>query len=120
MTGVRHFAAATRVMGQTRVGDATTGICRAVDGETSTTMGAGIEVLENTRLPWTVTYDEILFIKEGTMTVHADGHAHACVEGDIVWLPAGTSLIYDAPGRCAYFYALYPVDWARQQGVEEP
>lgn len=33
---------------------------------------------------------------------------------------SGTSLIYDAPGRCAYFYALYPVDWASRQGVEEP
>ena len=120
MNEVRHFPAAGRRLGTTRVGEATTSICRAVDAETSTTLGAGIEILENVRLPWTVTYDEVLFIKEGAMTVHAGGRAIACAEGDIVWLPAGTSLVYDAPERCAYFYALYPVDWASLQGVEEP
>jgi hypothetical protein len=41
--------------------------------------------------------------------------------GDIVWLPEGCTLDYDMTGRrCAYFYALYPFDWAERNGMAEP
>jgi ethanolamine utilization protein EutQ (cupin superfamily) len=44
-----------------------------------------------------------------------------CHVGDIVWLPEGCTLDYDITGRrCAYFYALYPFDWAKRNGMEEP
>jgi ethanolamine utilization protein EutQ len=38
-----------------------------------------------------------------------------------VWLPEGCTLDYDMTGRrCAYFYALYPFDWAARNGMAEP
>jgi ethanolamine utilization protein EutQ len=97
-----------------------TSIARVINGSVSKHMGAGIEYLENVTIDWTVTYDEVLFILEGPLTVvFADG-SHECDVGDIVWLPEGTSLKYVAKGRAAYFYALYPVDWAAKQGISEP
>jgi ethanolamine utilization protein EutQ (cupin superfamily) len=120
MAMVVHFKARDLVYTRTDVEGNYTTICRAVTNKISSSMGAGIETLENVKIEWTVTYDEILFIKDGSLTIRADGEAHECVEGDIVWLPKGTTLVYDAPEACTYFYALYPVDWAKQQGISEP
>jgi ethanolamine utilization protein EutQ len=98
-----------------------TRIARVINRTNSTHMGAGIEVLDKVSISWTVTYDEVLFIHEGEMTIATGDERWTCRPGDIVWLPSGTSLDYDASrGRCAYFYALYPVDWAKRQGIEEP
>lgn len=98
----------------------TTAIARVIDSSVSNTIGGGIEYIDDATIDWTVTYDEILFVMEGDLTVAFDDGEHACGPGDIVWLPAGTHLKYIAKGRVAYFYALYPVDWAAQQGTVEP
>ncbi|MBX3569614.1 MAG: AraC family ligand binding domain-containing protein [Rhizobiaceae bacterium] len=98
----------------------TTSIARVVHAGFSRHMGAGVEYLENVTIDWTVTYDEILFIKEGRLTLRFDDGEHECEAGDIVWLPEGTHLQYVARERAGYFYALYPVDWAARQGTVEP
>ena len=120
MTKAIHFKAGELRYKQTDVDGAHTTICRAITSGISNTIGAGVETLENTKIHWTVTYDEVLFIKQGRVTIRTDGENHVCTEGDIVWLPSGTTLVYDAPESCTYFYALYPVDWANRQGVSEP
>ena len=98
----------------------TTSIARVINSSISRHMGGGIEYLENVTIDWTVTYDEVLFVHQGALTVEFDGERHDCTVGDIVWLPSGTSLRYIAKERCGYFYALYPVDWAARQGASEP
>ena len=97
-----------------------TAIAREINPALSRTIGAGIEYLENTTIDWTVTYDEVLFIHEGRLTIESGGERHECGPGDIVWLPEGTALKYIADERVGYFYALYPVDWATRQGTVEP
>lgn len=98
----------------------TTSIARVVNASISRHMGGGIEYLENVTIDWTVTYDEILFIFEGTLTLEFDDGRHECTPGDIVWLPEGTHLRYIARERAGYFYALHPADWAARQGTVEP
>ncbi|MEP7240314.1 MAG: cupin domain-containing protein [Devosia sp.] len=98
----------------------TTSISRVITGAFSENMGGGIEYLENTTIDWTVTYDEILFIFEGQLTVEFESGSHVCEAGDIVWLPKGTHLKYIAREKAGYFYVLYPVDWAARQGISEP
>lgn len=99
----------------------TTRIARVINAAISSHIGAGIEVLEKVSIEWTVTYDEVIFVHEGEMTIDTGGERWRCRPGDIVWLPKGTTLTYDAStGRCAYFYALHPVDWAQRQGIAEP
>lgn len=99
---------------------ATSSIARVINAEISQTMGGGLEYLENATIDWTVTYDEVLFIHEGTLTIELDDGRHECKPGDIVWLPNGTRLKYIATERTGYFYALYPFDWAARQGTVEP
>jgi ethanolamine utilization protein EutQ len=83
-------------------------------------MGAGVERLEKVSFEWTVSYDEILFIKEGSMIIRSFGSEYRCSPDDIMWIPNGTTLVYEVPDVCTYFYALFPVDWAKRQGVKEP
>jgi ethanolamine utilization protein EutQ (cupin superfamily) len=72
-------------------------------------LGAGIGVFENCSVPWTVTYDEVLFIKEGDFTLRVGDKAFHAGPGDILWIPKNTALIYEAKGRVTFFYAVHPV-----------
>jgi ethanolamine utilization protein EutQ len=116
----RIFRAAERTLTPAVTPTGTTSIAREINPSLSRSMGAGIEYLENAAIDWTVTYDEVLFIHEGRLTIESGGERHECGLGDIVWLPEGTSLRYIARERVGYFYAVYPVDWARRQGTVEP
>ncbi len=120
MAGARVFKRAEMALKPAVTPSGNTAIARVVDASISREMGAGIEYLENVTIDWTVTYDEVLFVLEGPLTIEFDGVAHECNCGDIVWLPNGTRLKYIARGRAAYFYALHPVDWAARQGISEP
>ena len=98
-----------------------TKIARVINASNSRHMGGGLEIGENLKVHWTTLYDEILFIHEGSMIVRTDQGEFECQAGDIIWLPEGVTLDYDMIGRrCAYFYALYPFDWAARNGMKEP
>ena len=121
MTKAIHFRHGDLPWTTAKTTTGNTRIARVVNASNSKELGAGIEVLENVSIRWTVTYDEVLFIHEGQITIRSSGQTFDCGPGDIILLPNGTELEYDARnGRCAYFYALHPVDWAKQQGIAEP
>jgi ethanolamine utilization protein EutQ len=121
MSGPRVFHRNEMVLTEAVTPTGNTSIARLVNSTISNHIGAGIEYLEAVTIDWTVTYDEVLFILEGPLTLEfAEDDRHICNTGDIVWLPEGTHLKYIAAARAGYFYALYPVDWAARQGTVEP
>ena len=121
MSGARVFHRKDMVLTEAVTPTGTASIARLINNSISQHIGAGIEYLENVTIDWTVTYDEVLFILEGSLTIEfAEDECHVCSTGDIVWLPQGTHLKYIAKDRAGYFYALYPVDWAARQGTVEP
>jgi ethanolamine utilization protein EutQ len=121
MASAKHFKYAELPFIPCKTPGGETRIARVINTGLSRHIGGGLEILDGVNIRWTVTYDEILFIHEGRLTIHTGGSTFHCGAGDIIWLPNGTTLDYDASaGRCAYFYALYPADWAAQQGVVEP
>jgi len=71
-------------------------------------LGAGIGAFENCAVPWTVTYDEVLFIKEGVLTLRVGGEVFHAGEGDVLWIPRDTALVYEAAKKVVFFYAVYP------------
>ncbi|MBN33244.1 MAG: ethanolamine utilization protein EutQ [Rhodospirillaceae bacterium] len=74
----------------------------------SNKLGGGIGVFENCHIPWTVTYDEIIYGLKGTMEIHTEEGIHTVGAGDIMWLPAGTELIYVANEAAKFFFAVAP------------
>jgi ethanolamine utilization protein EutQ len=58
--------------------------------------------------PWTVTYDEALIVTKGAFTVRtADGAASARA-GEVIYLPAGTELVYQADEDTELVYVSHP------------
>jgi ethanolamine utilization protein EutQ len=74
-------------------------------------LGTGFARMTGARIPWTVTYDEVLTLIEGELTVHAGGTTHRLGPKDSIWLPSGTALIYEAKDALVH-YAVHPVSAA--------
>jgi ethanolamine utilization protein EutQ len=89
-------------------GEGGANVVAAINGAVSQGLGGGIGVFENCSIPWTVTYDEILFGIEGTMRVIVGDEIHELGPGDILWLPEGTELIYEADEKSKFFFAVNP------------
>ncbi len=84
-------------------------VVATVNCAVSDKLGGGIGVFENCNIPWTVTYDEILYGIEGVMEIHTDEGIHEVGPGDIMWLPAGTEMAYVAKEPAKFFFAVVPV-----------
>jgi ethanolamine utilization protein EutQ len=79
------------------------------DGETQ--LGAGYVRMTNASIPWTIKYDEMVVVIEGTLTIHANGEALVAGPGESIWLPNGTELVYESESALL-FYAIHPANWA--------
>lgn len=76
-----------------------------------TELGTGFARMDGARIPWTTSYDEVLTVFEGELTVHADGKAYRLGPRDSLWIPSGTDLIYEAEQALVH-YAIHPVSAA--------
>lgn len=56
-----------------------------------------------------MTYDEVLFIKDGRLDLRVGKKVYRAGPGDILWIPAGTALVYEAKKKVTFFYAVHPV-----------
>ncbi len=81
----------------------------------NTALGTGFGRFKNAEIPWTVKYDEVLLVIEGSVTVRTasgDLEAGPC---DCVWLPRGTDLTYISESALV-FYAIHPNNWSEDEG----
>lgn len=89
------------------------GIARLVGPGTSSSMGAGVATFDGCSIEWTVLYDELIVVLDGTFRLRIGGPDARTIEagpGDVIWLPENTPLRYEGDGA-RVFYALSPVDW---------
>ena len=73
-------------------------------------LGTGFARFSHARIPWTIQYDEVLIVFEGTLRVHCGGDIHELGPRDSLWLPAGTELIYESESALVA-YAIHPSNW---------
>ena len=76
-------------------------------------------MFENCSIPWTVTYDEIIYGIDGELEIHTDEGRHRIGPGDIMWLPAGTRLTYVAREPARFFFAVASGDRV-ESGKQHP
>ena len=76
-------------------------------------LGAGLMVMENTTFPWHLTYDEIDYVIEGTLTVHTQSGSVAG-PGQVIFIPKGSQIQFSAPEYARFLYVTYPADWQNQ------
>jgi ethanolamine utilization protein EutQ len=58
--------------------------------------------------PWTVTYDEALVITRGQFIVESHGRSTTAGPGEVIYLRAGTELVYRADEAAELVYVTYP------------
>ena len=75
-------------------------------------MSAGFLVIENSSFEWELTYEEIDYVTEGTLTVTINGKTFTAYPGDVLYVPKGSKVIWGSPDKARVFYTTYPANWA--------
>ncbi len=74
-------------------------------------ISAGFLVIDHSEFPWELTYEEIDYVIEGTLTVTIDGKKYTANAGDVLFVPSGSRVIWGSPDKARIFYATYPANW---------
>jgi len=97
--------------------EAPPGSVRLVDvldlGE-SPRLGCGIMEMDSTSFEWTLTYDEVDYVIEGTLELIMDGRPMRAEQGQILFIPKNTKLRFSAPGTVRFLYVVYPANWSEK------
>ncbi len=75
-------------------------------------MSAGFLTIEKSSFEWDLTYEEIDYVIEGTLTVTINGKTFTAYPGDVLFVPSGSKVIWGSPDKARVFYTTYPANWA--------
>ena len=82
--------------------------------EESPRLGCGLMVMEHTTFPWTLNYDEIDYVVEGTLSILIDGKCVTAGPGEIILIPKGSSIQFSVKDKARFLYFVYPANWQEQ------
>lgn len=77
-------------------------------------LGCGLMVMEKTTFDWTLNYDEIDYVIEGTLSIIIDGRTVTAGPGEIIFIPKGSTIKFFVPEKARFMYVTYPADWQSQ------
>lgn len=77
-------------------------------------LGCGIMVMTSSTFDWTLGYDEIDYVIEGTLNVIINGRSVTANAGEIILIPKGSKIKFSVPDFARFMYVTYPADWAAQ------
>lgn len=82
--------------------------------EESPRMGVGVMEMEKTTFPWTLGYDEVIYMIEGRLHILVEGDRVSAGPGELLFLPMGSSLQFSVPEKARFLYVTDPADWKGQ------
>lgn len=82
--------------------------------EESPRLGCGIMEMKETTFDWTLNYDEIDYVIEGTLNIVINGKSVTANAGELVLIPKGSSIKFSVQNYARFIYVTYPADWASQ------
>lgn len=83
--------------------------------EESPRLGCGLMEMTETTFDWTLKYDEIDYVIEGTLEIVVDGRRVVGNQGDIIFIPKNSTIKFSAPKYAKFMYVTYPANWAEQE-----
>jgi ethanolamine utilization protein EutQ len=78
-------------------------------------VAAGFLTLTRGCFPWTLTYDEVQYVIEGELHLGTPEGTVVGRPGDVLFVPAGTSITFGTPSWARFLYVTYPADW--EEGI---
>lgn len=92
-------------------------LARVLTSAATTGLGGGFSRFtgEAVLAGWTLRYDEVFYVIEGELSIESGGQTVRGGPGEVILIPAGTTVTYrSGPGTKAFF-VLHPRDWADQR-----
>ena len=80
--------------------------------EESPRLGCGLMEMKETRFDWTLKYDEIDYIIDGTLEINIDGRQVVASKGEMLFIPKNSAIEFSAPDYAKFMYVTYPANWA--------
>lgn len=80
--------------------------------EESPRLGCGIMEMTDTTFDWTLKYDEIDYVVEGTLDIISNGVTTTAKKGEIILIPKDSSIQFSVNGFARFLYFTYPANWA--------
>ncbi len=84
----------------------------------SPNMTAGMMEFDHSSLDWTLTYDEMDYVIEGTLEFIVNGQKFTGHAGDSFYIPANTHVTFTTPDKAKFFFVTYPANWAETAGIK--
>jgi len=85
-----------------------------VDLKESPRLGFGVMEMDRSTFKWTLNYDEVDYIIDGNLEILIDGRKVAGQSGDVIFIPAGSTIEFSAPKFARFLYVVYPANWQEQ------
>lgn len=82
--------------------------------EESPRLGCGIMEMTDTVFDWTLNYDEIDYIIEGSLSIIINGDTVTANRGELILIPKGSKIKFSTPNYARFIYVTYPADWNKQ------
>jgi ethanolamine utilization protein EutQ (cupin superfamily) len=95
-------------------------LARVITSAGSTQLGGGyMRFAQDAEFAdWTLTYDEVLFVQAGELTVVSDGGNTVARAGEAILIPKGAKVSYRGRAGTVSFFVLWPFDWNKK--VDRP
>lgn len=84
------------------------GLKETMTREQSPHLAAGFMEIEKSAFDWTLTYNEIDYVIEGTLDIVVNGKTYRGHAGDVFYIPEGASITFASPDKCKFFYVTTP------------
>lgn len=75
-------------------------------------MSSGFLTIDHSNFEWELTYEEIDYVIEGTLTIMINGKSFIAYPGDVLYVPSGSKVVWGSPDKVKLFYVTYPANWA--------
>ena len=97
-------------------GDPSTNVAyREVVSQDDSQMSAGFLTIEKSSFEWELGYQEIDIVLEGSLSITISGETYHAHQGDVLYVPKGSKVIWSSADYVKLFYVTYPANWAEQR-----
>lgn len=75
-------------------------------------MAAGLLKMMDSSFPWHLSYDEVDYVLEGSVTITINGEEYTAYAGDVIYIPKDADVVWTAKEYVKLLYITYPANWA--------
>jgi len=75
-------------------------------------LGCGIMEMTSSTFNWTLNYDEIDYVIEGSLSIIINGKTVTANTGELILIPKGSEIKFSVLNYARFIYITYPADWA--------